>query len=75
MMRAVPTLRTGFDADDLPSRRCWRRSELAILDSLYPAGGSAAVQARLPHRSRRTIQQIAANRGIRFLKGQRHEKA
>ncbi|MFY9351655.1 MAG: hypothetical protein WAO77_15060 [Sphingobium sp.] len=67
-MRAVPTLRTGFDADDLPASRCWRRSEFAILDAEYPVGGSAAVHARLPHRSRRTIKQIAWKRGLRFAR-------
>lgn len=72
MMRAVPPLRNGFADDDLPAGRFWRRSELAILDAEYPAGGSVAVQARIPHRSRRTIQQTAHKRGLRFRKGQQH---
>lgn len=64
-LRAIPSVRNGFDADDLPARRCWRRSELAILDREYPTGGTAAVHAHLPHRTRQTIRQIAHTRGIK----------
>ncbi|MBG6116236.1 hypothetical protein IWY39_002600 [Sphingobium sp. JAI105] len=74
-MKDHPRTRTGFDADDLPAPNCWRTTELAILDREYPTGGSATVHRLLPHRTRRTIQQVAWTRGIRKQRRQAQGEA
>lgn len=44
----------------------WLTTEIAILRSVYPAEGSAGVQARLPNRGIRAIRQRAREEGVRF---------
>lgn len=53
----------------------WKRSELVLLDRLYPIGGTLSVLPHLPTRSKRTIKQTAWKRGLRVRKGQDHGQA
>lgn len=59
-------------AHDLAARmstvRYWTTSELSVLREHYPNGGCEACQERLPHRSRTSIYQQAANLGIKSKK-------
>lgn len=50
---------------DLPSPRNWRRSELAALRRLYPAGGTRACLPALPNRTKAAIHGRAQLLGLR----------
>ena len=45
--------------------RQWSTPEIRILREVYPDGGAAGVQARLPHRTKPSIRSMARRLGIR----------
>jgi hypothetical protein len=58
-------LATGYMAMRL--YRPWTKEEFAILDDLFPKGGTRLVAEALPHRSDTAIQKAAFNRSLQVV--------
>jgi hypothetical protein len=57
-------IRTGILPEERLGAHHWTTAEERLLRTLYPAGGTRAVTAQLPRRTKRAIKQRAYQLGI-----------